>query len=209
MNDRSRRRGCFGCGCLGCLGQLVALLIFGGIVALALPAPFSPWAYFLGGTFHVVPAWWGKGTLHSRSGDYELYVTITPNGVSRVGSPEAGGDALLVSPAGERHVLKIFGVFPGRWYGTNTNGRRFILQFHHRVGSFNTEARPEFDLEGAWHDPDLVMSDKGSLSRAFTPDGRAWLGSPARAPAVRETLTVVLRRCGLLDAFYARWGWKK
>jgi len=63
-------------------------------------------------------------------------------------------------------------------------------------GSFSAERRPRFDLHGVWHDPDLVMDDHGTLSTAFLPDGRAYLGPPRHQPAAGGTSSVTLRAGG-------------
>jgi hypothetical protein len=69
-------------GCLGCLGslvwQLAVLLLLGGILAGAVIGVFAPWAFYLGGKFHILPYWRGWGKAHAKSGDYLLYVQIQP-----------------------------------------------------------------------------------------------------------------------------------
>ena len=60
-------------------------------------------------------------------------------------------------------------------------------------------------LDGTWRNPNLLTTDRGSLSRAFGPDGRALLGT-THLPASSETLRVVLRPCGMLDSFRALYG---
>jgi len=174
-------------------------------VALAIAA-FTPWAYFLGGKFHVLPGWSGKGTLHARSGDFTLYVNLEPAGPGRRTGPRVTGTAVLLSPAGEKHSLKISGDFPVKFYGTGTNGRRMVLSFHRRLGLVNNDGRPRFDLDGRWQGANLVMSDGGSLSRAFLPDGHAWRGKGS-SPTAGAPLRVTLAPCGLLDSFRALWGW--
>jgi hypothetical protein len=59
-------------------------------------------------------------------------------------------------------------------------------------GSFTTERRPKIELRGRWQDPNLVMDDGGSVSRAFLPDGRVYLGPEHNQPATRETLQITL-----------------
>jgi len=56
-------------GCLGCLWQLVVLLTLGSVLLIAITGVFYPWAFYLGGKFHIVPMWYGWGTAHAQSGD--------------------------------------------------------------------------------------------------------------------------------------------
>ena len=205
MNSRPRpRRGC-GCGCLGCLGQLIGLLVVGLAIAALGIAAFMPWAYFLGGTFHLVPGWSGTGIAHARSGDFRIYVNLEPSGPGRLSGPNMSGTCLVIDPRGEKFMLKAYGVYPQKWYGTDSNGRIVHLQFHKRPGLLNDSGRPRFDLDGIWRNPNLVTTDRGSLSSAFGPDGRARLGT-THLPAASETLSVVLAPCGMLDSFRALYG---
>jgi hypothetical protein len=68
--------------------------------------------------------------------------------------------------------------------------------YMHTRHSFSTERRPRFDLHGAWHNPDLVMDDHGTLSTAFLPDGRVYLGPSRNQPTARGSSTVSLRAGG-------------
>ena len=209
MNARAnaprRRRGCLGCGCLGCLGQLIALVLVGCVLVAATLAVFFPWAYFLGGRFHLLPGWSGVGTAHARSGDFRIYVNLQPSGPGRYAGPRVSGTCVVIDPRGEKFVLKTTGAYPVKWWGTDSNGRRMALQFHRRIVLQNTDGRPRFELDGSWRNPNLVTTDLGSLSRAFGPDGRAYLGA-TRLPAASETLDVVLAPCGMLDSFRALYG---
>src|ERR1700719_4159551 len=64
-------------------GALVRLFILlalacGGLL-LGIDAVFTPWAFYMGGHFHINPQWAGWGRMHSNlAGDYALYVSITP-----------------------------------------------------------------------------------------------------------------------------------
>jgi hypothetical protein len=38
-----------------------------------------PWAFYMGGQFHIIPQWIGWGRMHSNfAGDYILYVQLSP-----------------------------------------------------------------------------------------------------------------------------------
>ena len=55
----------------GCLVQVLAALALGVVVVLAIYAVFAPWAFYMGGHFHMFPQWTGWGRLHSKTaGDY-------------------------------------------------------------------------------------------------------------------------------------------
>ncbi len=191
-----RGKGCLG----GCLLPLAGLLVAGAVLVLVALAVFTPWAFYLGGHFHPVPAWAGVGRVHASSGDFTLYVSLQPTSQSRqLGIPRVSGTAMVVDPKGEKFLLNIAGGFTDRWVGLVPEGRAMFLDFHryYRGISLNApERRPRFDLHGRWRGPILVMTDHGSFSRAFLPDGRAWLGPRDITPATRETLNVSLRPCG-------------
>jgi hypothetical protein len=57
-------------------GAVVRILIFfalAGLFFLALDAVFTPWAFFMGGHFHVSPKWTGWGRMHSNvAGNYVI-----------------------------------------------------------------------------------------------------------------------------------------
>jgi hypothetical protein len=188
-----RRRGCLGC-LGGCFVPLAGLLVAAPIFIALVLAVFAPWGYFLGGAFHPVPAWVGVGRLHAKSGDFVLYVEMSPSPSGRFGQPSVTGQAFLYTPKGERINLKMGGSFLQKWIGLVPEGRAMHLWLHRRVGpTINArDNRPRFDLHGTWRGRDLVLSDDGTLSQAFLPDGRAWFGRPNSQPAVRETLAVTL-----------------
>jgi hypothetical protein len=72
-------------GCLGCLGQVAVILVLGVVLITAITGVLYPWAFYLGGKFHILPYWQGWGELHAKSGDYVLFVQMEPRpGGSRV-----------------------------------------------------------------------------------------------------------------------------
>src|SRR5262249_3779435 len=115
------RGGCFS-GCLGSLVKLLVVFALCGIGILATIAVFAPWAYYLGGTFHVLPYWQGWGTMRSRTGgQYLVYVSMDPGGPTRLGSAYMSGVGYLCTPRHERIRLKMNALM-GRNLGRNTEG---------------------------------------------------------------------------------------
>ncbi len=183
---RSRR------GCLGCVPQLLAVLLLTGLVVLAATAFFAPWGFFLGGPFHIIPYWQGWGRLHSSlSGDYALYLRMEPAGATRLGSAYLSGVGYLCTPRGERIRLELVALM-GRHLELSTDGQAISIDLYHRPAltwNFNPERRPRIDLHGRWRNPNLVLDDHGSFSRAFLKDGSINLGA---LPAARETVPITI-----------------
>ncbi|HXJ94404.1 MAG TPA: hypothetical protein VMT20_16280 [Terriglobia bacterium] len=174
-------------GCLGCLvkmlGYLVGFGILGVIFLLALQAVFMPWSFRMGGHFHAIPMWRGWGKMQSASGhNYALYVWFEPyvpsggrGAAVYSGGPEVVGWGELCTPRGEHYKVRVTGYLP-RHMGASTDGERMELDVYRRpwyygfVGRW--DERPRLEFHGAWHNPDLVLFDHGSLDRAFDTDGR-------------------------------------
>ncbi len=185
-------------GRLGCLGRILAFLVLGAITILLIDAVFAPWAFFLGGRFHPLAFWQGWGRLHSLAGsDYVLFVRMWPKPRSRHAQPAVMGTADLCTPLGARVSLRLRGSFLDKdAWRLDSDERPMSLHLYTRPDFsffFSTEGRPRFDLHGAWHNPDLVMDDHGSLSTAFLPDGRVYQGPSRDQPAARGSATVTLR----------------
>jgi hypothetical protein len=182
---------------LGCLGSLAALAIIAPLVYLVPVAIFAPWAFSVGGHFHVLPMWQAWGRIHSPAdGDYLIYINLYPVPGNRPGVGHGGvsvaGYAQICSPRGVISKLKLGGGMDrGVW--SSADGRPIHLYLH-RLDIFNysvnTDRRPRFDLYGAWHYPLLEMDDRGTVSQAFTADGAVNLGRDTR---VRWTGHVTLR----------------
>ncbi len=185
-------------GRLGCLGRILALLVLGAVAILLIDAAFAPWAFFLGGRFHPLAFWQGWGRVHSAAGaDYALFVRMWPTPGGRRGYPSVTGTADLCTPRGERFSLRLGGSFlDKRSWRLDSDQRSMYLYMHARPGFsffFATDRRPRFELHGAWHNPDLVMDDHGTLSAAFLPDGHVYLGPSRNQPPARGSATVTLR----------------
>jgi hypothetical protein len=186
-----------GLGCLtGCLTRLVLILVVGVALIVAIDGLFAPWSFYLGGQMHLPPGWQGVGTMHTDTGDYVLYLWMMPQPNGR-GSlynfPYFRGWAYLCTPRGERFPLRLSASMHEH-PGTDTNGMAIDISMYWRPWhySFSNEDRPRLSLRGRWQNPDLVMDDRGSLSRAFLPDGSVYLGPARNQPAAREMLPIVL-----------------
>jgi len=184
---------------LGCLTQLLLSLALGVIVVEGVVALTAPWAFTLGGHFHLIPTWQGWGRLHSATaGDYVLFVSMfpSPRGSGR-GGTNVTGTARLCTPRGAHYTLRLGG-------GTNRNvwlhmdGEPFGLYLANRPAwwSFTSPDyrswRPSIELRGRWQFPNLVMDDHGTLSREFLPDGTLYSGPAKNQPTSREIITVTL-----------------
>jgi hypothetical protein len=181
-------------GCLGCLGKLVVYFVVGAIVVLAITAAFKPWGFFLGGKFHIIPYWQGWGRMQAKSGNYILLVRLEPNIKGRQSS-DIRGVAYLCTPRGERFRLTLTGNMR-RNLNLSTDGEAIRLGMSYRpYGSFfSGDARPSLELRGHWQNPNLVMDDNGSISRAFQPDGRVYLGHDRNRPYAPEIVQVTLHQ---------------
>src|SRR5215467_4224101 len=176
---------------LGCFTQLFLALLLGVVLVLAIDAVFAPWSFYMGGRFHWIPMWQGWGKMHSNAGggDYLLFVYMYPARGTR-GIAHATGTAALCTPKGEVFKLKLGADFE-KYMGASTDGKRAYLYVHRSPGFFgNSDTRPELEFHGAWHNPDLVLDDKGTISRTFSPD--ATLYESQKRPATRETIPLTL-----------------
>lgn len=156
-------------------GKLLLVFLLVGVAILGADALFVPWAFYLGGHFHLWPGWQGWGTLHSASagGDYKLYVrfTPTPSGPPYL-SKSLKGDAFLCTPRGERYHLRLGGGMPKK-LPLNTVGQPLRLYAYNSSGlsQFSGDRRPQLDLSGVWGPTGPMMEDRGSLAKAFLADG--------------------------------------
>ena len=189
QNPRSKSRQ----GCLGCLGRLVLLFALGTVLVLGITAAFKPWGFFLGGKFHILPSWQGWGLLHAKNGNYVLRVDLNTNIKGRRSS-DLRGVAYLCTPRGERFRLNLIGNMR-KHLNLSTDGEaiRLGMSYLPYGSSFSGDARPSLELRGHWQNPDLVMDDNGSISRAFEPDGSVYRGHDRNRPYPGEIVSVTLK----------------
>lgn len=183
-------------GCLGCLMQVLLILVLAGVGYLAIQGVFAPWGFFLGGPFHIMPYWQGWGRMHSKiSGDYVLYVSFEPTSGGRgtYGGSWVKGTGYLCT-AHEKFNMHLGGGMRSH-LNLSTNGEAIHLYMDNWPifsGGFITEHRPYLDLRGHWENPNIVMTDGGSLSRAFQPDGTVYKGHDPNRPYAPEIVSVTL-----------------
>ncbi len=163
-------------GCLGSIAKLLLVFVGVGLVFLATIAVFSPWGFYLGGAFHILPYWQGWGVLHAKSGSYPVYVFFypQPSGSKVLPGPSFGGNASLCTPRGEMYYMRLGGGMR-RGIGANTDGEKITLYIYHRdpiFGNFQGYHRPYIEFRGQWKNPNIVADDHGSIDREFTADGR-------------------------------------
>lgn len=159
---------------MGCLGQLVILFVLCALGFVLITGVFAPWAFYLGGTFHITPYWQGWGRAHAKSGDYILYVRIGPTSRNSKMYLETdlGGAANICTPRGENITLKLGGGMR-KHLNLSTDGEAIHL-YMDRIAwnsQFTADRSPYLELRGHWQNPNLVMDDKGTIARAFLPDG--------------------------------------
>jgi hypothetical protein len=199
----SRSRG----GCLGDLVRLVAVLALCGAALMVAIAVFAPWAYYLGGRFHVLPYWEGWGTMRSKTGgEYVVFMSMRPGSPTRLGSAYLSGDGYICTPRHERFRLKMNALM-GRHLGRDTEGEAITVHMYNWTVSraVNPIRRPTIDFRGRWSGNTLVMTDVGSIYSEFLADGSVNRG---RLPAARDTLPITING-GTMSGFNAACGGMK
>jgi hypothetical protein len=179
----------------GGLKQLFPILALFVVAVVVLPAIFMPWAFFMGGSFHIIPTWQGWGKMHSNTagGDYVIRISIYPKTARHVGYTHVKGTAWLCTPRGEKFYLNLSGDFQ-KDLRLNTDGKTASFYMYNQgIKSLGTgQHRPNLELQGKWKNPDLVLDDHGSIARNFASDGSLYPPkSPAR-PNLAEVLPVTL-----------------
>jgi len=181
---------------IGCLTRLVLLFVLAGVIVVGVMAVIAPWAFYMGGRFHMIPLWQGWGRMHSNTagGDYAVYVWFWPDHGKFRQLAYVQGRALLCTPRGERFNLELGGDFD-KSAGSDLNGQRasfymFNRTVKHILGGANT--RPDLELRGKWSNPDLVLDDHGSIARNFQPDATLYAGQSPGRPYMAEVATVTL-----------------
>jgi hypothetical protein len=187
---------------LGCVAQFWLVIGAAFLFLLAFQAIFMPWAYYLGGHFHYLPEWDGMGTAHAADGrDYIIFVSIYPN-VRHPGRYDTSlqGTGYVCTPKGEKIQLKASASMD-KHLGMDTQGKKIRIGMH-RTGTLasvvNSDYRPSIEFDGIWRRDEIAVDDRGSLGRAFEPDGSVYTGhSPKRGPsfpAVQFTIRAATSR---------------
>jgi hypothetical protein len=179
----------------GCVVQVLAALVLGGVVLAGVMAIVAPWGFYMGGQFHIIPQWTGWGRMHSNlAGDYILYVQLSPTtgGRGTYGNfPHIKGRGYLCTPQGERYNLRLGGDFE-KPSGTDLQGKgaRLYMNNYHPISG---RSDPSLEFRGKWNNPDLVLDDHGSLTRAFDPGGKLVTNHHMR-PYMQEVVPLKLHQ---------------
>ena len=163
----------------GCLVRVILLLLFATLSMLALTAVFAPWAFYMGGKFHVLPYWQGWGKLEGPGGQYMLFVQLWPTSQGRItGGRNVQGTAYLCTPRAGRFTLKLNGAMP-TGSGLSTNGENITLGMSNLTWkrAYVNHNPPAVSLHGYWQSSKIVMNDDGSFQRAFNADGTVLYGN--------------------------------
>ena len=185
-------------GCLGCLWQVAAILAMGSVLVLAMTGVFYPWAFYLGGKFHILPYWQGWGKLHAKSGDYGLFVRFepTPRGSRILPASNLRGVGYLCTPRGERFRMRLGGTMRAH-LNLSTDGEAIHLYMNNWsgiYGAFMAEHRPSIEFRGHWQSPQLVMDDTGSIFRAFLANGTVYQGHDPNHPYNGEIVPITIKQ---------------
>lgn len=150
---------------------LVALAVLAFGLPFAMDAVFAPWAFFMGGHFHLNPKWAAWGRMHSNnSGDYAIYITISP-WIGRGHSfTDITGKGALCTQRGDIYRLSMAGSL-GEGWGVDLQGRTAAIYPHHYDPKHTGHNDPSLEFRGKWNNPDLVLDDQGSINQAFDADG--------------------------------------
>jgi hypothetical protein len=155
----------------GLLLKLAALAVLAFGLPFALNAVFAPWAFFMGGHFHLNPKWAGWGRMHSNtSGDYAIYITISPSFGRGQSYTDITGKGALCTQRGDNYRLSMAGSFE-KGSGADLQGRTAIIYPHNYNPKLTGHNDPSLEFRGRWNNPDLVLDDQGSVNQAFDPDG--------------------------------------
>lgn len=162
------------------------VLVASVILLTAMTGLFYPWAFYLGGKFHIMPLWQGLGRMHSKGGDYLVWVQFepTPRGSKMYLETNLTGRAFVCTPRGERLPMHLGGGMR-KHLNLSTDGEAIHLYMDYwplGFGGFVTDHRPSLQFRGHWQNPNLLMDDHGSVANAFEPDGTVYRGHSPNRP---------------------------
>ena len=167
-----------------CLVRTALAIAFCCVLLLAMDGLLYPYAFTLGGHFHLNPYWtgWGKAHVDSAGGDYFVYVNIGPWANAHAVYPESvlKGRGYLCTPRGEIFPLYVTGGMPRMWKGPTvgshvTLGMDYWRRFY---GNLQGDHRPSIKVQGTWVDRGIEGNDGKSFSRAFLSDGTVFRNQP-------------------------------
>jgi hypothetical protein len=171
------------------------IVAIGIALIFVINAAFTPWGFFMGGRFHLLPRWQGWGRMHSNTagGDYVLYLSISPKTGRGLGLSNVAGNGLLCTPRGEKFSLSMSGDFD-KSIGIDTDGKiaSFYLYSRSQANRVSAKARPGLELRGRWVNPDLMLDDHGSIANNFESDARLFPSNLPGHPAMGEVVAVTL-----------------
>jgi len=170
------------------------VLVASAILLTAMTGLFYPWAFYLGGKFHIMPFWQGWGRMHSKGGDYLVWVQFepTPRGSKMYLETNLTGRALVCTPRGERLPMHLGGGMR-KHLNLSTDGEAIHLYMDYwplGFGGFVTDHRPSLQFRGHWQNPNLLMDDHGSVANAFEPDGTVYRGHSPDRPYSTEAVPI-------------------
>lgn len=183
----------------GCLVQVLAALVLGVVVIMGMMAVFTPWGFYMGGHFHIVPQWTGWGKMHSKiAGDYAVLMNITPTTRSSHtrAVPHVKGQGFICTPRGQTYRLRFGGDFE-KTSGIDLQGKTAYL-YANNYSVFSSSTAPSLEFRGKWNNPDLVLDDHGSLNRAFDPGGTLAANQHIR-PYMQEVVPLTLHEGSRAD----------
>jgi len=173
---------------LGCVARFWLIIGAACLFLLAFQAVFMPWGFYLGGHFHIIPAWSGIATAHAANGrDYLLFVYLFPD-VSHPGryTTDLQGSGFICTPKGEK-IRMTAGAYMDKHLGKVTQGKPIEIRMHSASAysrMISADTRPSIQFKGVWGPDEISGDDHNSLGRAFEPDGSVYTGrSPTRGPS--------------------------
>lgn len=180
----------------GGLIRNLMILAVGIILIVVIGAAFTPWGFFMGGGFHLLPRWQGWGKIHSSAagGDYVLYLSISPKTGRGMGLSNVGGSGLLCTPRGETFYMSVTGDFD-KSIRADTDGKAasFYLSSRYKANNkFSYKAKPGLELHGKWVNPDLVLNDHGSIANNFGHDAKLYTDKLPGPAAITEVAALTL-----------------
>lgn len=165
---------------------LFLVLVVIAFAFVSVPELFSPWVYFTGGSFHLMPWWSGAGSFTAPDGQYQLYLYVSPmnTGSTVTHTTALAGAGHLGTPSGERLVLEVQGDMD-KHLPQDTIGRRVEISSYVRskprtFSAYTPVGSPQVKLTGIW-------SWKDRRTRNSRPSGRRpWARSAAEACTFRH-----------------------